>query len=77
MLLQAIYEPQLQISSNYKEVNQKFPQMMLIRLKTRDFRTKKIYDAVTKSLIFQGYGVARCPILRYAVLYQTVLTIVY
>ena len=39
MLLQAIYEPQLQISS--KEVNQKFPQMTLIRLKTRHFRTKR------------------------------------
>jgi len=59
-----------------KEVNQKFPQMTLIRLKTRHFR-KKIYDADTKSLIFQGYGVAGCPILRYVVLHQTILTIVY
>jgi len=30
--------------------------MTLIRLKTRHFRTKKMYDADTKSLIFQGYG---------------------
>ena len=37
--------------------------MTLIRLKTRHFRTKKKYDADTKSLIFQGYGVAGCPIL--------------
>jgi len=47
--------------------------MTLIRLKTRHFRTKKIYDADTKSLIFQGYGVAGmagCPILRYIVLHQ-------
>jgi len=35
--------------------------MTLIRLKIRHFQ-KKIYDADTKSLIFQGYGVARCPI---------------
>ena len=49
MLPQAIYESQLQISSNsIKEVNQKFPQMTLIRLKTQHFRTKKIYDADTK-----------------------------
>jgi len=60
-----------------KEVNQKFPQMTLIRLKTRHFRTKKIYGANTKSLIFQGYDVAGCPILRYVVLHQTILTIVY
>jgi len=51
--------------------------MTLIWLKTRHFRTKKIYDADTKSLIFQGYGVAGCPILRYVVLHQTILTIVY
>ena len=46
--------------------------MTLIRLKTRHFRTKKIYNADTKSLIFQDYGVAGCPILRY-VLHQTIL----
>jgi len=52
--------------------------MTLIRLKTRHFRTKKIYDADdTKSLIFQGYGVAGCPILQYVVLHQTILIIVY
>ena len=33
------------------------------------FSQKKIYDADTKSLIFQGYGVAGCPILRYVVLH--------
>jgi len=38
---------------------------------------KKINDADTKSLIFQGYDVAGCPILRYVVLHQTILTIVY
>jgi len=65
MLLQAIY---------FKEINQKFPQM-LIRLDI--FVQKKIYDADTKSLIFQGYGVAGYPILRYIVLHQTILTIVY
>ena len=27
-----------------------------------------MYDADTKSLIFQGYGVVGCPILRYVVL---------
>ena len=50
--------------------------MTLIRLKTRQ---KKIYDADTKSLIFQDYGVAECPIIvcRYVVLHQTILTIVY
>ena len=32
---------------------------------------KKIY-ADTKSLIFQGYGIAGCPILRYVVLHQTI-----
>ena len=57
-----------------KEVDQKFSQMTLIRLKTRHFRTKKIYDADTKSLIFQGYDVAGCPILRYVILHQ-ILTI--
>ena len=36
--------------------------MMLIRLKTRHFRKKKIYNADTKSLIFQGYGIAGCPL---------------
>ena len=52
--------------------------MTLIRFKTRYFRTKKkIYNADTKSLIFQGYGVAGCLILRYVVLHQTILTIVY
>ena len=51
--------------------------MTLIRLKTRYFRTKKICDADTKSLIFQDYGVAGCPILRYVILHQTILTIVY
>ena len=56
-----------------KEVNQKFPQMTLIRLDI--FVQKKIYDS--KSLIFQDYGVAGCPILRYVVLHQIILTIVY
>ena len=61
-----------------KEVNQKFPQMMaLFGSKLDIFVQKKIYDADTKSLIFQGYGVAGCPILRYVVLHQTILTIVY
>ena len=46
--------------------------MTLIRLKTRHFCTKKIYDADTKSLIFQGYSVAGCPIVRYVVLHQTI-----
>jgi len=51
--------------------------MMLIRLKIRHFRTKKrINDADTKLLIFQGYGVAGCLILRYVVLHQTILTII-
>jgi len=50
--------------------------MTLIRLKTRHFRTKKIYDADTKSLIFH-YSVAGYPILRYVILHQTILTIVY
>jgi len=39
--------------------------MTLIRLDI--FVQKKIYDADSKSLIFQGYGVAGCPILRYVV----------
>jgi len=76
MLLKAIYEPQLHRFLQIKEVNQKFPQMTLIRLKTRHFRTKKIYDADTKLLIFQGYGVAGCTIL-YVVLHRAILTIVY
>jgi len=50
--------------------------MTLIQLKTRRFRTKKIC-ADAKSLLFQGYGVAGCLILRYVVLHQTILTIVY
>jgi len=53
--------------------------MTLIRLKTRHFRIKKIY-ADTKSLIFQGYSVAECPILRYVkyhILHHTILIIVY
>jgi len=37
--------------------------MTLIRLKIRHFRTKKIYDADTKPLIFQDYVVDRCPTL--------------
>jgi len=51
--------------------------MTLIRLKNLHiFVQKKIYDADTKSLIFQGYG-AGCPISQYVVLHQTILTIVY
>jgi len=50
--------------------------MTLIRSKLDIFIQKKIYDADTKSLIFQDYGVAGCPIL-YVVLHQTILTIVY
>jgi len=64
-----------------KEVNQKFPQMTLILYsivsKLDIFVQKKIYDTDTKSLIFQGYGVAGCSILWYVVLHQTILTIVY
>jgi len=36
-----------------------------------------IYDADTKSPIFQGHGVVGCPILQYVILHQTILTIVY
>ena len=41
------------------------------------FARKKKYDADTKSLIFQGYVVTRCPILGYDVLQQTILIITY
>ena len=51
--------------------------MTFIRLETLHFRTKKMYDADTKSLTFQGYVVTRCPILRYDVLQQTILTTTY
>ena len=51
--------------------------MTLIRLKLDIFVQKKIYDADTKLLLFQGYGIAGCPILRYVVLHQTISTIVY
>ena len=60
-----------------KEVNQKLPQMKFFDSKLNIFARKKIYDADTKSLIFQGYVVTRCPILRYDVLQQTILTITY
>jgi len=59
-----------------KEVNQ-FSQMTLIGSKFDIFIQKKICDADTKSLIFQDYDVAGYPILRYIVLHQTILTIVY
>jgi len=49
--------------------------MTLIRLDI--FVQKKMYDADTKSLIFQGYGVAGGSILRYVVLHQTILTVIY
>ena len=51
--------------------------MTFIRLKTHIFARKKICDADTKSLIFEGYVVARCPIVGYDVLQQTILTITY
>ena len=75
-----LYEQSMRLSCRFlqiKEVNQKLRQITFIRLKTRHFRTKKMYDADTKSLIFQGYVVTRCPILRYDVLQQTILTRTY
>ena len=74
------YEQSMRLSCRFlqiKEVNQKFPQMTFIRLKLDIFARKKIYDADTKSLIFQGYVVTRCPILRYDVWQQTILTTTY
>jgi len=50
----------LQIKEVYKS---KVPANDLFDSKLDIFVQKKIYDADTKSLIFQGYDVAGCPIL--------------
>ena len=47
-----------------EKVNQKFPQMSLIRLKTRHFRRQKNILYWWNSLIFQGYVADRYPTLR-------------
>ena len=46
-----------------EEVNQKSPQMTLIRLKTRHFRTQRNILYRKNSLIYQGYVVDRFPTL--------------
>ena len=76
MLLPAIDAPQLQISSNYRSKS-KAPANDVYSPQKSTFSHEKRYDVDTKSQIFQGYVVTRCPILRYDVLQQTILTTTY